>query len=110
MEANLQEQLKESKEAFDALMKEHQDLLKHSRVLGVGLVSLKLERFEESVDKRFAKLRKDPKVAVLKERLDKQKASLLSAQEAMHKMKGRLDALEQLPADVPPDMNEFGEP
>ncbi len=69
------EQLKESKEAFSALktlfnelLKEHQGLLRHSGSIAVGLVSLKLERLGEDVDKRFAKIGHDPRIAPLIER------------------------------------------
>ncbi len=72
------EQLKASRESFDELLKEHQGLLRHSGSIAVGLVSLKLERLEDHVEKRFAKLGRDPRITPLQDNVTALEARMAS--------------------------------
>ncbi len=93
MEAKTEaEQLRDSREAFsalkdtfDELLKQHQGLLRHDGSIAVGLVSLKLERLGEQVDKRFAKLGHDPRITPLQDNVTALEARMDSIEDSQER-------------------------
>ena len=75
---------------------------KSERSLSVTLLRRDFNDEQLSVAKRFNDVRShNPRVDELEGRLDKQRDSLLKASETIHKIKGRLDELENLQAPEP---------